>query len=197
MGAVSRYILYGDSIAPPFLLARHRGGRSYGLSSWDTRLLRKISRRVFSERRVCLREVSAVASRLTEPQKAEIIAEYALSGNYRATARKYGVSESTVRRLCAREPEMTQKAAEKKEEIAQDMLAFMDSRKQAAQDVIDAYLAALADPEKLKKATVQQIATAFGIVVDKFTKGPASQSNEAEDLTPLAELLKPEGKEGV
>ena len=48
------------------------------------------------------------------------------------------------------------------------MLAYMDSRKGQAQGIIDKYLEKLADPEKLESATISQIATAMGIVVDKF-----------------------------
>ena len=50
------------------------------------------------------------------------------------------------------------------------MLKYMDSRKKQAQSVIDKYLAALENPEKIEKAKLSEIATALGIVVDKFTK---------------------------
>ena len=56
----------------------------------------------------------------------------------------------------------------KKEQNTADMLAYMDSRKEQAQGIIDKYLEKLADPHKLENATISQIATAMGIVVDKF-----------------------------
>ena len=37
-----------------------------------------------------------MASRLTDKQKKKIIADYVESGSYRATAKKFGVSKSTV-----------------------------------------------------------------------------------------------------
>lgn len=62
------------------------------------------------------------------------------------------------------------------------MLAFMESRKDAAQDVIDVYLEELKSPEKLSEASLAQIATAFGIVVDKFTKNTASGNDSLNKL---------------
>ena len=74
------------------------------------------------------------------------------------------------------------------------MLAYMDSRKEQAQGVIDDYLKALADPTKIEEATLSQIATALGIVVDKFTKN-APQSHEGmneiiKNMDTLAERIR-------
>lgn len=116
-----------------------------------------------------------MASRLTDKQKKDIIADYIETGSYNATAKKFGVSDKTVKRICVENPNITKKAEQKKEQNTKDMLAYMDSRKEQAQGIIDKYLEKLADPEKLESATISQIATAMGIVVDKFmdntTKG--------------------------
>jgi len=114
--------------------------------------------------------VVVVAARLTDKQKKKIIADYVQLGSYNAAAKANGVADSTVKRIVLSDPEMQRKAEQKKEQNTQDMLAFMDSRKDVAQNVIDQYLKALADPEKLEEATLSQIATALGIVVDKFMK---------------------------
>ena len=45
----------------------------------------------------------------------------------------------------------------------------MDSKKDAVCELIDLYLDELASPAKTEKATLAQIATALGIVIDKFT----------------------------
>ena len=128
-----------------------------------------------------------MAARLTDEQKKRIIADYVESGSYRATARKNGVSDKTVRDICKNEAQTTRKAAQKKAENTLDMLEYMDSRKGQAQGIIDAYLEALADPEKLENASLQQIATALGIVVDKFTKTTPAGENA---LSKLDEVLK-------
>lgn len=63
----------------------------------------------------------------------------------RTTAKHFGVSDQTVRRVCCSEPEISQKVAQKKEENTADMLSFMES-------------------------SASQVATVMGIVVDKFAK---------------------------
>ena len=135
-----------------------------------------------------------MAARLTDKQKKKIIADYIESGSYNATAKKFGISESTVRRLCKREPEITKKAEQKKEQNTLDMLAYMDSRKDKAQKVIDDYLDALSSEEKIKNAKLSEIATALGIVVDKFTKNvPADVSSIEQQLKnrdALADLIR-------
>ena len=66
----------------------------------------------------------------------------------------------------------------------------MDSRKEQAQGIIDKYLEKLADPEKLESATISQIATAMGIVVDKFMDNTKKGEN-AEGVTILNDIPKP------
>ena len=116
-----------------------------------------------------------MASRLTDKQKKDIIADHIETGSYNATAKKFGVAPNTVKKLCNQSADIAQKCIQKREQNTKDMLAYMDSRKEQAQGIIDKYLEKLADPEKLESATISQIATAMGIVVDKFmdntTKG--------------------------
>lgn len=125
-----------------------------------------------------------MAARLTDKQKKKIIADYMENGSYRATARMNGVSDDTVRRVVLSDDEILQKAAQKKEQNTMDMLAYMDSRKEQAQGVIDDYLKALANPEKIEAAKLSEIATALGIVVDKFTK------NVPTDVSSIEQQLK-------
>lgn len=111
-----------------------------------------------------------MAARLTDLQKKQMIADYLVTGSYRATAKHFGVSDHTVRRVCCNEPELAQKAAQKKEENTLDMLAYMESRKEQAQEIIDRCLDIL--PQKLGEASAPQVATVMGIVADKFAKTP-------------------------
>lgn len=135
-----------------------------------------------------------MAARLTDKQKKKIIADYIESGSYNATAKRFGISESTVRRLCKREPEITKKAEQKKEQNTIDMLAYMDSRKEQAQGVIDDYLKALANPSKIEAAKLSEIATALGILVDKFTKNMPTNTDGIGEMLKnqktLADILK-------
>lgn len=111
-----------------------------------------------------------MAAHLTDKQKKKIIADYVEMGSYNAVAKKHGVSDSTVKRVVLSSPKTTKKAEEKKEQNTADMLTYMDSRKHKAQDVLDAYLDAMMDKDRIAMASLNQIATAFGIIVDKFTK---------------------------
>lgn len=131
-----------------------------------------------------------MAARLTDKQKKMIIADYVELGSYNAVAKRHGVSVTTVIRVCENE-ETKQKVIEKKEENTLDMLAYMDSKKEQAQGIIDLYLSALADPEKLERATVNNIATALGIIVDKFTGATKNiPANNSANMQSLANLLR-------
>lgn len=110
-----------------------------------------------------------MASRLTDKQKKMIIATYAEIGSYRAVAKKCGVAAVTVKRIIENDAEFAQKVARKKEKNSQEVLAYMEGRKNDACTVIDKCLTALADDDKIALAPLVQIATAMGIVIDKFT----------------------------
>lgn len=128
-----------------------------------------------------------MAARLTDRQKKKIVADYVELKSVNAAAKRNNVSWKKAKDVIAEDEELTKKLEQKKEANTLEMLAFMDSRKESAQIVIDKYLEALADSQKLKKASLAQIATALGIVVDKFTKNTA---NGNDSLNKLDELLK-------
>lgn len=128
-----------------------------------------------------------MAAPLTDRQKKKIVADYVELKSINAVAKRNNVSWKKAKDVIDDDEELTKKLEQKKEANTLEMLAFMDSRKEAAQIVIDKYLEALADSQKLKKASLAQIATALGIVVDKFTKNTA---NGNDSLNKLDELLK-------
>ena len=138
------------------------------------------------------------AQRLTDKKKKKIIADYVQLQSYRAAARQNGVSDATVRKIVKGDPESSQKCALKKEENAQDMLSYMDSKKERVQELIDVYLGVLTDPEKLEGATLQQITTALGTLIDKWTviddrkKGDSFHQTVEDD--PITKSLKEEFK---
>lgn len=138
------------------------------------------------------------AQRLTDKQKKKIIADYVQLQSYRAAARQNGVSDATVRKIVKGDPESSKKCALKKEENAKDMLSYMDSKKERVQEIIDVYLGVLTDPEKLEGATLQQITTALGTLIDKWTviddrkKGDSFHQTVEDD--PITKSLKEEFK---
>lgn len=88
------------------------------------------------------------------------------------------------------------KSAGKKEENTADMMAYMESQKKAMQEAITLHLKALTDPEKISAATLSQIATSFGIIVDKATRNTASGNDSLNKLDGLIkefrDAIKPE-----
>lgn len=131
-----------------------------------------------------------MAARLTDRQKKQIVADYVEIGSYNAVAKMHGVSDKTVKSIVESNSEFARISEQKKEQNTQDMLAFMDSRKERAQEVVDTLLSALMDPVKIEAASLNQIATSLGIVVDKFTKNTASGNDSLSKLDGLLEEFK-------
>lgn len=129
-----------------------------------------------------------MAARLTDKQKKKIIADYVECGSYNETAKINGVSRNTVKNIVMADKENATKCQQKKKQNTLDMLAYMDSRKEQAQGVIDDYLKALADPTKIEMAKLSEIATALGIVVDKFTKCAVNIEDDSDKKTVIVEL---------
>lgn len=129
-----------------------------------------------------------MAKRLTQKQIGKVVALHTEGKSNREIARIYGVNASTIGRVLDRQGvETQQNATQKKEELEQSMEEFLESRAHAAQDIIKLSLQALSDPEKLKKATVNQIATMMGIVIDKFRSPDGKRSEES--LEKVKEIL--------
>lgn len=129
-----------------------------------------------------------MAKHLTDKQKKQIIADYAAFGNYSAVARKYGVSFDTVKRVVTRDPETMKKAEQKRVENTEAVLSHLEKQAGKACDLIDLFMEYLEQPQKLERANVRDLATALGIVIDKFT-GTAA---EVEKLR--AEIAKLRGE---
>lgn len=137
---------------------------------------------------------------LTDKQIKKILADYTLLQSYARTAKANNVPESTVRYHV--NSKKNKKVADlctlKKEEVTQDMLSYMDSKKERVQEIIDVYLGVLTDPEKLEGATLQQITTALGTLIDKWTviddrkKGDSFHQTVEDD--PITKSLKEEFK---
>lgn len=110
-----------------------------------------------------------MAARLTDKQKKKIIADYVELGSYNAVAKIHGVSRQTVKNIVSTDAEIGQKLQQKKEQNTADILSHMESQKADVIKVLDEYITAMRDPVKIKRAGVVQLATALGIVIDKYT----------------------------
>lgn len=131
--------------------------------------------------------------KLTDRQKKKIIADYVDSGNYSETARKNGINKSTVQRLISKNQEVQQKAQEKKEENTQDMLQYLESKKEDKKRVIELCFKALEDklanPDMF--TSIRDIAMVYGILVDKDLKYKEIMNNRVKEdkLEKVEELL--------
>ena len=97
----------------------------------------------------------------------------------RRIAEKYGCSVYAVSKACESDQKFKQKITQKKEQNTLDMLAYLNARTKNAQEFIDIALEAIKDPEKIDKASVQTLATAIGIIIDKFTQMEKKKDDES------------------
>ena len=128
--------------------------------------------------------------------QAAIVAHWVASGSQAETARAFGISSKSVGRVLASRPELVAAAQAKKDIEAATMEEYLEQSRAQAQAFIGKALKALADEEKISKATLVQLATAIGIIIDKWgtskldaapqVRGgvieiPAVQPEEADD----------------
>ncbi len=126
-----------------------------------------------------------MAIRLSDKQKKKVIADYIELGSYNAAARKNGISNKTAKAIVCEDPEFAQTSQRKKDKNAAEIIDYMDTKKQMVCRIIDRYLTEMLDEQKIKRASVLQLATTMGIIIDKFT---ASAQNE-QAIKKLDELM--------
>ena len=108
-----------------------------------------------------------MAPRLTDKQRKKVIADYVNLGSYNAVAKMHGIADTTVKRIVSSDCETLKKVEQKKKQNTMDMLEFLETRKQKTQDIIDQLLDCM--PDKIPRASLVQIVTAYGVLVDKST----------------------------
>ena len=111
--------------------------------------------------------------KLTDKQKKKIIADYVDNGNYSETARLNNTTDTTVRTIIKENKNIALKKMEqKKEENTQDMLQYLESKKEDKKRVIELCFKALEDklasPDMF--TSIRDIAMVYGIIVDKDLK---------------------------
>lgn len=119
-----------------------------------------------------------MAARLTDKQRKTIVADYVELGSYNAVAKKHKVADTTVKRIVLSDPEMQRNAEQKKEQNAQDILIFMESKRDIVCEILGKALSVLNDEEKLKEASPAQITTALGTLIDKWTMANEKHGGE-------------------
>ena len=135
-----------------------------------------------------------MAARLTDKQKKMIVADYVELGSYNAVAKKHGVAHQTVKRIVKGCTEITEKVQHKKEKNIADILAHMETKRDTVNQIIDAYLTRLLDPEVIKKATQSQLTTALGTLIDKFTMQGVAVAGTQKEEDALSKALREEAE---
>lgn len=108
-----------------------------------------------------------MAARLTDKQKKRIISDYVNIGSYNTVGKMHGISATTVKNVVLKNSETVGLCEQKKKQNTMDMLEFLETRKQKTQDIIDQLLDCM--PDKIPRASLVQIVTAYGVLVDKST----------------------------
>jgi hypothetical protein len=131
-------------------------------------------------------------TKLTDEQKKKIIADFVITNNYLKTARMNNVSDTTVRRIVNSDKETLKKVEEKKEENTHDILDYIDTQFEKQKNVIKLSLEAL--EKKLKNpdafTNVKDIATVYGILIDKAQKTKELKMKEKELILKNKEIEK-------
>lgn len=136
-----------------------------------------------------------MAARLTDKQKKKIIADYVEMGSYNAVARKHKVSVDAVKRAVLKSDKAVKNTIIKKQqENTQDILAYMETKRDKVNEIIGTYLDELLKPEMIAKATPSQLTTALGTLIDKFTMINARGSDEDREDDPLSKALMEEAE---
>ena len=138
-----------------------------------------------------------MAKRLTDKQRKRIIADRVEGLSQRALARKYKVSTTTIQRVLKSNPDLAQIVAQKKEEETADILAHLEKKRELVNRVVDRYLEALLDEERIARATPSQLTTALGTLIDKWTQGSGQRDLREQKDDPLTTALKEETANGT
>ena len=111
-------------------------------------------------------------AKLTDKQKKKIIADYVDNSNYSETARMNNTTDTTVRTIIKDNKDMAlEKMEQKKQQNTKDILEYMEETKDKRKKVIDLCLEKM--EERLNKdelMNIKDIATAYGVLVDKSLK---------------------------
>lgn len=122
-----------------------------------------------------------MASRKTDEQKKKIVADYVMLRSYSAVGKLNGISDKTVKKYVEEDPEFTELSEQKKEENTADVLAYMDEHKDLVCSFIGLGLKALNDPDKIDGASLTQITTAIGTLIDKWALISGAPSDNAKE----------------
>ena len=108
--------------------------------------------------------------RLSDEDKKQITADYLKLRNYCAVGKMHGLSNYVVKRVVD-------------ETLGNgDFKQPQPSSKEKIDRLIDLYVSELANPDRLCDAPLNQVASALGVIIDKFAKKQDPGSSPLEDI---------------
>jgi transposase-like protein len=132
--------------------------------------------------------------KLNEQERLQAVADYAQCGNYTEVARRYGVTDTTIRRIVEKESDALEKVEHKKEEMAEDVLSHMQSQLPTVNLIIDKMLKRLCSDELIDKSSTSQLTTSLGTLIDKYTMVLKHNQGNAIEDDPITKALKEEAE---
>ncbi len=112
-------------------------------------------------------------SKLTDKEKKKIISDYATNNNIRETARMNNISHTTVQRIVNNiKDDVCQIITQKQEENTKSTLEYMSEQHETKKELVKNILKAM-NEKSLKVdmfTNIKDLATAYGIVIDKELK---------------------------
>ena len=115
-----------------------------------------------------------MAKKKTDKEIKKIIAYYLDCNNYSETARKFGMSDTGVKKLIDRESnkESTKLLEEKKNNNTQEVMQDMDERKDTVKRILGKLLKGIEDKSDNVDmfTSIRDLAMAYGTIVDKEFK---------------------------
>ena len=133
-------------------------------------------------------------AKFTDLEKKNIIADYVSTQNYSEAARRNNVSDVTVKDVVTKDETTLKKLEQKKEENTQSTIEYMQTQHETKKRILDKILKAIeTKAEDIDMFTnIKDLATAYGIILDKELKVLELQRSKSEmenELTKLDELL--------
>lgn len=113
-------------------------------------------------------------TKLTDETKKNIIADYVNCQNYSEVARKYNLSVEAIRLIVKADKDVLKKLEAKKQENTISTLEYMQEQHETKKRILDKLLRSIElkaeDIENIDKMNIKDLATAYGIILDKELK---------------------------
>lgn len=107
-------------------------------------------------------------TKLTDMDKKMILTDHLDGVSNMEIAKKFDISRTHVRRVIKSFDPDNETVKKQIEANDEDIAKYLEEKRKKALKFIDLALDEMCNPDKIKGATLNQIATAFGIICDKY-----------------------------